>query len=72
MFFPPQNNYYEILGIKQTANETDIKNAYRKLSLKYHPDRNKEPTAQRMFQELGEAYETLSDPEKKRKNYNKF
>jgi DnaJ-class molecular chaperone len=66
MFFPPQNNYYEILGIKQTANETDIKNAYRKLSLKYHPDRNKEPTAQRMFQELGEAYETLSDPEKKR------
>jgi DnaJ-class molecular chaperone len=76
MFFqfppPPSSSqdkgktYYTILGLEETATTAEIKSAYRKLSLKYHPDRNNSPDAQPMFQELGEAYETLSDAEKKR------
>jgi DnaJ-class molecular chaperone len=63
---PDKKTYYAILGVQDTATTAEIKSAYRKLSLKYHPDRNNSPDAQPMFQELGEAYETLSDAEKKR------
>lgn len=59
--------HYSILGVDQTSTPIEIKNAYRKLSLKYHPDRNKNIDAQPMFQELSLAYEILSDPDKKRK-----
>lgn len=58
-------NFYEILQIGKDANETDIKRAYRALSLQWHPDRNSAPEAQSKFQEINEAYETLSDPLKK-------
>ena len=58
-------NYYECLGIPKTATETDIKKAYRTLSLKHHPDRGGDSEK---FKELSEAYETLSDPYK-RKQY---
>jgi len=61
-------SYYEILEIPKTASETEIKKAYRTLSLKYHPDRNKSPDAQSTFQKISEAYETLGDPNK-RKQY---
>jgi DnaJ family protein B protein 4 len=70
MFFHPppsnQKNLYGILGIDSNASSTEIKSAYRKLSLQFHPDRNKSPDAQSVFQEIGEAYEILSDPDKKR------
>jgi curved DNA-binding protein len=68
MFFPrppPEKDYYKILGVDKTASEIEIKSAFRKLSLAYHPDRNKTEGAQAKFQEIGEAYETLSDPQKK-------
>jgi DnaJ-class molecular chaperone len=63
------SNYYEILGVGKDASESDIKKAYRALSLKWHPDRNTSPEAQSKFQEIGEAYETLSDSGK-RAEYN--
>lgn len=63
-----EKSYYEILEIPKTASETEIKKAYRALSLKYHPDRNKSPDAQSTFQKISEAYETLGDPNK-RKQY---
>ena len=59
-------DYYKVLGVAKNCGEEDIKKAYRKLALKYHPDRCKEPDAQQRFQEIGEAFETLSDPEKRR------
>jgi DnaJ-class molecular chaperone len=58
-------SYYDVLGIPNNANESDIKRAYRSLSLKYHPDRNKNSDAVQHFQQIGEAYEVLSDPFKK-------
>jgi DnaJ-class molecular chaperone len=61
-------SYYEILEVPKNASETEIKKAYRTLSLKYHPDRNKSPDAQSIFQKINEAYETLSDTQK-RKQY---
>lgn len=60
--------HYNILGVDADASETDIKKAYRALSLKYHPDRNSEEGATQIFQSINEAYETLSDAEH-RKNY---
>lgn len=59
-------NYYELLGISKTANEAAIKRAYRKLSLQYHPDKNKEEGASQMFTDIGNAYEVLSNKEKRR------
>lgn len=64
-------DYYNVLGVKKNASEDEIKKAYRKLALKWHPDRNKEPNAEQKFKEIGEAYEVLSDPEKK-KQYDMF
>jgi DnaJ-class molecular chaperone len=65
-------DYYKILGVAKTASQDDIKKAYRKLALKYHPDRNKDnPGAEDKFKEVGEAYAVLGDAEK-RKQYDTF
>jgi DnaJ family protein B protein 4 len=61
-------SYYDILEVPKTASEMEIKKAYRTLSLKYHPDRNKTPEANEVSSKINEAYETLSDPVK-RKQY---
>jgi molecular chaperone DnaJ len=58
-------NYYDILGVKKNASDSEIKSAFRKLSKKYHPDVNKEAGAEEKFKEINEAYSVLSDPEKK-------
>ena len=58
-------DYYKTLGISNTASDDDIKKAYRKLALKYHPDKNKNPGAEEKFKEVAEAYEVLSDKKKR-------
>lgn len=58
-------DYYKILGISKGATEDEIKKAYRKMALKYHPDKNKSPGAEEKFKEIAEAYEVLHDPKKK-------
>ena len=64
-----QKDYYEILGIKKTANQKQVKEAYRNLALKHHPDRNKgNPGAAEKMKEINESYAVLSHPEK-RKQY---
>ena len=63
---PSQADYYELLGVARDASVEDIKKAYRKLALQYHPDRNKEPGAEEKFKEISEAYAVLSDSEKRR------
>jgi curved DNA-binding protein len=65
-------DYYQVLGVPKTAAEKDIKNAYRKLARKYHPDLNpNDKEANKKFQQLNEANEVLSDPEK-RKKYDQY
>ena len=59
------SNFYEVLGISNDASDEQIKKAYRKLSLQYHPDRNTDPSASAKFQDINEAHETLSDPAKR-------
>ena len=58
-------NHYDILGVSKEASEQEIKKAYRSLSLEFHPDRNSSAEATEKFQEISQAYETLSDPQKK-------
>jgi len=64
-------DYYEILGVSKGASAADLKKAYRRLALKWHPDRNKSPEAEKRFKEINEAYEILSDS-KKRQAYDQF
>ncbi len=64
-------DYYKIIGITRDASQKKIKQAYRKLARKFHPDINKDPAAEEKFKEIGEAYEVLKDPEK-RAAYDKF
>ncbi|KAG5882561.1 hypothetical protein JTB14_037109 [Gonioctena quinquepunctata] len=58
-------DYYKILGISKNATDDDVKKAYRKLALKFHPDKNKSPGAEDKFKEVAEAYEVLSDKTKR-------
>jgi molecular chaperone DnaJ len=60
-------DYYKTLGVDKKASADEIKKAYRKLARKYHPDTNKEPAAEERFKEISEAYDVLSDPEKRKK-----
>lgn len=64
-------DFYEILGVSKNASEAEIKRAYRKLALQWHPDRNKSPEANDKFKEINKAYEVLSDP-KKKEVYNQY
>lgn len=64
-------DYYSILGVAKTASDEELKKAYRKLALKYHPDKNKSPAAEEKFKEIAEAYEVLSD-KKKRDIYDQY
>jgi len=67
-----KRDYYEVLGVRRNAGPEEIKRAYRKLALQYHPDRNpNDPTADSRFKEINEAYEVLSDQEK-RHRYDTF
>ncbi|MBN2079454.1 MAG: molecular chaperone DnaJ [Spirochaetes bacterium] len=67
-----KRDYYEVLGVSRNASEQEIKQAYRKLALQYHPDRNKgNKESEEKFKEATEAYEVLRDP-KKRASYDKF
>ncbi|CAK8688466.1 unnamed protein product [Clavelina lepadiformis] len=59
-------DYYKVLGISNDASESEIKKAYRKMALKYHPDKNKSPGAEEKFKEIAEAYEVLIDPNKRK------
>ena len=60
-----KKDYYEILGVKRNASLEEIKKAYRKIALKYHPDKNpNNPTVEEKFKEAAEAYEVLSNSEK--------
>ena len=60
-----KRDYYEVLGVARTASDDDIKKAYRRLALQYHPDRNSAPEATERFKEATEAYQVLSDAEKR-------
>lgn len=67
-----KTDYYEMLGVQQGADEKELKGAFRKLAMKFHPDRNPgDEEAERKFKEIGEAYEVLKDPQK-RAAYDRF
>src|ERR1700680_332877 len=60
-----KRDFYEVLGVTRSASDEDLKKAYRRLAKQYHPDANKEQGAEARFIEINEAYETLSDPQKR-------
>ncbi len=62
---PTKRDYYEVLGVARGADEEEIRKVFRKLAFQYHPDRNKEPGAEEKFKEVNEAYQVLSDAEKR-------
>ncbi len=66
-----KRDYYEVLGVSKSASADEIKKAYRKLALEWHPDRNKAPNANEKFKEINEAYAVVSDP-KKKETYDQF
>lgn len=66
-----KRDYYEVLGLGKDASEQDVKKAFRRLAMQYHPDRNKAPDAEEKFKEINEAYAVLSDKEK-RATYDRF
>ena len=67
-----KRDYYEVLGLQKGASDNDIKKAFRKMAMKYHPDKNPgDKVAEEKFKEIKEAYAVLSDPEKKEK-YDRF
>ena len=67
-----EQDYYKILGVEKGASADDIKKAYRKFAMKYHPDRNPgDKQAEEKFKEAAEAYDVLRDPEK-RQRYDQF
>ncbi|XP_077982636.1 dnaJ homolog subfamily B member 9-like isoform X2 [Glandiceps talaboti] len=64
--FSKSRDYYDILGVARDASEKQIKRAFRKLAVKYHPDKNKDPDAEKQFMEIAKAYEVLADADKRR------
>ena len=67
-----KRDYYEVLGVTRTVSAEEVKRAYRKLAVKFHPDKNPgDPHAEEKFKELGEAYDVLMDPDK-RAAYDRF
>ncbi len=67
-----KRDYYEVLGVRRSTSEEEIKRAYRKLAVKFHPDKNPDdPHAEEKFKELGEAYDVLMDADK-RAAYDRF
>lgn len=66
-----KRDYYEVLGVSRTASEDEVRSAFRKLAFKYHPDRNQESDAEARFKEINEAYEVLSD-QQRRREYDQF
>ena len=68
----PEKDYYEVLGVDRSASEDEIKKAYRKLAVKYHPDKNQgDQEAEEKFKEVSAAFEVLKDSDKRRK-YDQF
>lgn len=68
---PEGKDFYKVLGVSPDSNEDEIKKAYRKMALKFHPDKNSDADAEDRFKEIAEAYEILTDP-KKRSIYDQY
>lgn len=66
-----KRDYYEVLGVEKSASDAELKNAFRRLARKFHPDRSTEEDAENRFKEIQEAYAVLSD-EQKRAQYDRF